>query len=722
MRLPARATGSRRQSSTHASAVYEVVSSGWSTARSSSSGDGWATHGSPALGVSPGPGPHGAERPTLAGRTASAWPVRCCGSSLTAMPIMKRPAARPSPDPPQRRPLVAPSSVGVAAAPKRDVSHPGSSRHPWVHGSCAHSGWSPSSPALMAAACDGGVTAPTTIAPATPTTPVAPTTTTTTTPADERPPPRHRSRRHRHRPGLDCRRDVGRTRAASPTPCAADRRDAPQRQARRRSRPASGAGGAEPLVDAVRRPAPTSWPALDAAIDIEPRAWPSPRQALADDEPARRLPLSGRDHRRSTPTTRPPIRSADRRRAGSTTARTRLDGDDRRARRCGRSPPLVDSTCSFAAPTPSDGRSLHANFFVRRRPIGRSTAPCRGPTGPSTTGDDPAAWLPELLLGSPGSGRPVPRRVGWPATPSTTSAGIAARGRRAAPSDHRSSTRSSSIDHLPRHPIEQPDPDRIAFAYRADYDRGHRRRRPIGTLSHPGVRHARARRLTAAAATAAGAAWTARSRSPASPWAPTVARSSRTPDDDRLRQQALQRRAGGADDVQRAGDEHGVVAVGAAHRAASQASLDGVGGEHLVAAERDRGARPPPAPGMPRGDGAVQATTTSNSSARSASSISTGRAPAGMPTTRIRRPSGSKSSKNTWRARVGAGRVVGAVDDHQRLVAEHLEAPGHHDGGEALARRRPRRAARRRTPRPRSARRRRCRPGGAPCSGTNTSG
>ena len=52
------------------------------------------------------------------------------------------------------------------------------------------------------------------------------------------------------------------------------------------------------------------------------------------------------------------------------------------------------------------------------------------------------------------------------------------------------------------------------------------------------------------------------------------------------------------------------------------------------------------AAGTPRGDGAVQATTTSNSSARSASSIAVGSR--SVPTTRMRRPSGSKSSKNTW--------------------------------------------------------------------------
>ncbi len=52
--------------------------------------------------------------------------------------------------------------------------------------------------------------------------------------------------------------------------------------------------------------------------------------------------------------------------------------------------------------------------------------------------------------------------------------------------------------------------------------------------------------------------------------------------------------------------------------------------------------------------------------------------------TRIRRPSGWKSSKNTWAQHVGARRVVGAVDDHERLGADHLEPTRHRDVGEPL--------------------------------------
>ena len=112
----------------------------------------------------------------------------------------------------------------------------------------------------------------------------------------------------------------------------------------------------------------------------------------------------------------------------------------------------------------------------------------------------------------------------------------------------------------------------------------------------------------------------------------------------------------------------------------AQASLDGVGGEHLVAAEGDGGLGDVLRPGTPRGDGAVQATTTSNSSARSASSIAVGSR--SVPTTRIRRPSGWKSSKNTWAHVSAPGGLWAPSTIDERLVAEHLEAARHDDRGE----------------------------------------
>ena len=70
-----------------------------------------------------------------------------------------------------------------------------------------------------------------------------------------------------------------------------------------------------------------------------------------------------------------------------------------------------------------------------------------------------------------------------------------------------------------------------------------------------------------------------------------------------------------------------------------------------------------------------------------------GRGPARKPTTRIFLPTGAKSLEQHAGAGVGAGRVVGAVDDDERLVAEDLEAPGHPDLGEGLLAPRPGRAA-----------------------------
>ena len=53
--------------------------------------------------------------------------------------------------------------------------------------------------------------------------------------------------------------------------------------------------------------------------------------------------------------------------------------------------------------------------------------------------------------------------------------------------------------------------------------------------------------------------------------------------------------------------------------------------------------------------------------------------------TRLEEQEQSLSSLPDLSARVGARRVVGAVDDHQRLMPEHLEASGHADIGEPFA-------------------------------------
>ena len=175
--------------------------------------------------------------------------------------------------------------------------------------------------------------------------------------------------------------------------------------------------------------------------------------------------------------------------------------------------------------------------------------------------------------------------------------------------------------------------------------RGSRRARLRRAALHlPGDRRrARAGKPSASAATSLGGRPTS---SPPDPiWAPIVtdARHGSAPRSP-LRQEALQGGAGGAGDVEAAGGEDGVVAVGAVHG-------QGAGGarrRRRRAPRRSRGRRRRgrrPRRGCPAGDGAVQATTTSNSSARSASSIAVGSR--SVPTTRMRRPSGWKSSKKT---------------------------------------------------------------------------
>ena len=88
---------------------------------------------------------------------------------------------------------------------------------------------------------------------------------------------------------------------------------------------------------------------------------------------------------------------------------------------------------------------------------------------------------------------------------------------------------------------------------------------------------------------------------------------------------------------------------------------------------------------MPRGVGAVQVNTTSNSSARSADSISFGSRPLQDPDHQDLAAGGIEVFEEHLRARVGARRVVRAVDDHQWLVTEHLEAAGHAHIGETFA-------------------------------------
>ena len=140
-------------------------------------------------------------------------------------------------------------------------------------------------------------------------------------------------------------------------------------------------------------------------------------------------------------------------------------------------------------------------MFAARQLLLRRSGPADpavvGSRAPATTGDDPAVWLPELLRAEL-AGRPAPTIEG-----------------RDAVEDIRWLRRDSALvePDTDVHPlfaltvcpgtVEQPDPYRIAFAYRADYDEAIVPS-PIGTLSHPGYATLEFGAFRAAA-TAAGA-------------------------------------------------------------------------------------------------------------------------------------------------------------------------------------------------------------------------
>ena len=105
--------------------------------------------------------------------------------------------------------------------------------------------------------------------------------------------------------------------------------------------------------------------------------------------------------------------------------------------------------------------------------------------------------------------------------------------------------------------------------------------------------------------------------------------------------------SGGADDVERAGDEDGVVVLGEAHGAVA-GLLDRLALDDLVAAERASRGGQVAAPACLAATARCSVSTSVELvGAQGATSISFGSRPFRQPTTRIRRPAGSKSSKNT---------------------------------------------------------------------------
>ena len=170
-----------------------------------------------------------------------------------------------------------------------------------------------------------------------------------------------------------------------------------------------------------------------------------------------------------------------------------------------------------------------------------------------------------------------------------------------------------------------------------------------------------------------------------------------------------------AHDVQRAGDEHEVVGAAPRRARASQARATSSVDDHVVAAD----ARAPRAATLvgrdgPRRVAACSRSRASRSSARRAPRASpSGRGPASMPTTRMRLADRVEAPRqHDWRSASAPARVVGAVEDDERLVPERPRtARACAPSANASATTSSGRAARRRTPRPRRGRRRRCRPG-----------
>ncbi len=140
-------------------------------------------------------------------------------------------------------------------------------------------------------------------------------------------------------------------------------------------------------------------------------------------------------------------------------------------------PPLATQHLSIPLARPSDGCSLHSYFFLGDQGPADLGAP--GAPGPATSGDDPAVWLPELIRAELAD-RPAPtlearafiEDIRW------------LRGRRG-PDDPDTDVHPLFALTICPGTIEQPAPDLMAFAYRADFDEAIVPS-PIGTLSHPG--------------------------------------------------------------------------------------------------------------------------------------------------------------------------------------------------------------------------------------------
>jgi hypothetical protein len=243
------------------------------------------------------------------------------------------------------------------------------------------------------------------------------------------------------------------------------------------------AGGAGELGDAVRVACPDALARLEAAIDIEQRAIAAAESGHGRDDLLHNFDCPGETAEvDATNWSTDPIGLVAGARFDDGLLGVDEDADidpEDVAIVIWAIPPMATQHLSIPLTQPSEGCSLHAHFFLGDQgPADTADTAGAGAPGPATTGDDPAAWLPELI------------KAELAALPAPTFEA------RADVEDVRWLRGSQELvePDTDVHPLlavticpgtfEQPTPDHVAFAYAAEFDEAIVPS-PIGTLSHP---------------------------------------------------------------------------------------------------------------------------------------------------------------------------------------------------------------------------------------------
>ena len=241
------------------------------------------------------------------------------------------------------------------------------------------------------------------------------------------------------------------------------------------------AGGAGELGDAVRAACPDALARLEAAVDIEQRAIAAAESGHGRDDLLHNFDCPGETAEvDATNWSTDPIGLVAGARFDDGLRAVDEDADiapEDVAIVIWAIPPTATQHLSIPLTGPSEGCSLHAHFFLGDH--GSADTAGAGVPGPATTGDDAAAWLPELI------------KAELAALPAPTFDA------RADVEDVRWLRGSQELvePDTDVHPllavticpgtIEQATSDHIAFAYGVEYDEAIVPS-PIGTLSHPG--------------------------------------------------------------------------------------------------------------------------------------------------------------------------------------------------------------------------------------------